>query len=463
MSLIQQNTPLFGTNGAVGALGVNANGRKEGANNAHAGTPPFSQWLNQSSQQMKAPVPVPTPPAPAPTPTPQASAQSAKAPAPRPENAASQDENKLAARNAANRTAANRQSDTPKSPAKPASKDGPATDAAASDAANAADTARANAAKGSQETGGEVQARDAKSSDEATPDDSKTDATATPAQQILAMLRGEAPPEAKLDARAVVTQGDQPDAKAADTAISGNPHGKPGHAGALQDARQLQQELRQAARGEAMDAATQADGLEAAQSSHGAHEVAMTDAKPANGAPAHSFEALLAAAQGGASSSVGGGAASSRSEAPTVPLSQPMHSPDFAPELSASVSLLIQDGVHEAQLQLNPAEMGPVAIHIQVDGQQAQVNFHAEQAATRDVLERSLPDLAAALQSQGLTLSGGGVFAQQQSGSDQNGRESQGERGSRRGGAGSQDDGGLAGAGRAERRTPPRGLVDLYA
>ena len=56
--------------------------------------------------------------------------------------------------------------------------------------------------------------------------------------------------------------------------------------------------------------------------------------------------------------------------------------------------------------------MGPVSVQIVVDGGQAQVSFHAAQAETRLALEQSLPDLAAALQGQGLTLSGGGVFQQ---------------------------------------------------
>ena len=90
----------------------------------------------------------------------------------------------------------------------------------------------------------------------------------------------------------------------------------------------------------------------------------------------------------------------------------PLHSPAFAPELAASVSLMAVGGVQHAELQLNPAEMGPVAVSIVVDGAQAQVSFHAAQADTRQALEQTLPDLAAALQGQGLTLSGGGVFQQ---------------------------------------------------
>ncbi|WP_457427803.1 flagellar hook-length control protein FliK [Roseateles sp. P5_E7] len=90
----------------------------------------------------------------------------------------------------------------------------------------------------------------------------------------------------------------------------------------------------------------------------------------------------------------------------------PLHGPAFAPELGARVSLMAVDGVQHAELQLNPADMGPVTVQIVVDGSQAQVSFHALQAETRQALEQSLPDLAAALQGQGLTLSGGGVFQQ---------------------------------------------------
>jgi len=102
----------------------------------------------------------------------------------------------------------------------------------------------------------------------------------------------------------------------------------------------------------------------------------------------------------------------------SVNLPQPLNDASFAPAMAARLSLLAADGVSEAKLHLNPADMGPVSVQIVVDGQQAQISFHAEQAETRAVLERSLPDLAAALRDNGLTLSGGGVF-QQQSGQNQ--------------------------------------------
>ncbi|MFG6461828.1 flagellar hook-length control protein FliK [Roseateles sp. DXS20W] len=140
----------------------------------------------------------------------------------------------------------------------------------------------------------------------------------------------------------------------------------------------------------------------------------------------------------------------------------PLHSQAFAPELGARVSLLAVDGVQQAQLQLNPADMGPVSVQITVDGNQAQVSFHAVQAETRQALEQSLPDLAAALQGQGLTLAGGGVFQQAPRDAEQRGEPA--------------DDGGTArgsraGGGRidatATPATPPArrsvGLLDTFA
>lgn len=95
-----------------------------------------------------------------------------------------------------------------------------------------------------------------------------------------------------------------------------------------------------------------------------------------------------------------------------VPIKSDIHGPAFAPEMAARLTVLTSAGVQKAELHLNPAEMGPVSVQIQLNGQEAQVNFHAQHALTREVLERSLPELAAALRDAGMTLTGGGVFQQ---------------------------------------------------
>ena len=116
-------------------------------------------------------------------------------------------------------------------------------------------------------------------------------------------------------------------------------------------------------------------------------------------------------------------AAPAAAEAPVsaaVPV--PMDSADFAEAFGVQVSVLARDGVQQAELHLNPAEMGPVSVQIAMDGERAHIDFGAQAAATRAAIEASLPELAAALRDAGLTLAGGGV-SQQTSGRGDDARQ----------------------------------------
>jgi flagellar hook-length control protein FliK len=177
-----------------------------------------------------------------------------------------------------------------------------------------------------------------------------------------------------------------------------------------------------------------------------------------------SFDKLLAA---NAAATTGAAAmdkpsGSGTTEKAQVMLSASLYDTAFAPEMAARLSVLAADGVQEAQLHLNPAEMGPVAVSIVVDGQQAQISFHAEQSDTRQVLEQSLPDLAAALRESGLTLSGGGVFQQAQDQAQaQQGRAQEGR--AVRGKAQETDQQASAHASAAPSQRVSRGVLDMYA
>ena len=98
-----------------------------------------------------------------------------------------------------------------------------------------------------------------------------------------------------------------------------------------------------------------------------------------------------------------------RQDATAFGLATPVDAPDFAAALGVQVSVLVHDGVQQAELHLNPAETGPVSIHISLDGTAARVDFGADVAATRAAIERGLPELASALRDAGFTLAGGGV------------------------------------------------------
>jgi flagellar hook-length control protein FliK len=73
------------------------------------------------------------------------------------------------------------------------------------------------------------------------------------------------------------------------------------------------------------------------------------------------------------------------------------------------ISVLARDGVQHAELHLHPADMGPIQVHIALEGSRAHVDFGVESSATRSLIESGLPELAAALRDAGFTLSGGGV------------------------------------------------------
>ena len=87
-------------------------------------------------------------------------------------------------------------------------------------------------------------------------------------------------------------------------------------------------------------------------------------------------------------------------------------SADFAPQLAAQITTFVRDGLQHARLELNPGEMGPLTVQIQLDGNAARVHLAAEHAGTRAALEQAMPQLAGSLRENGLTLSGGGVFEQ---------------------------------------------------
>jgi flagellar hook-length control protein FliK len=155
------------------------------------------------------------------------------------------------------------------------------------------------------------------------------------------------------------------------------------------------------------------------------------------------------------------GPAAGTAAAPVVALPTPVDSPDFAAALAARLTVLVRDGVQEAQLHLNPPEMGPVTVKIALDGAQAQIDFSAAHASTREALGASLPTLAAALHSAGLTLTGGGVSEQRSGAREGAQNEAEGSRGTA-GGPGSDEEAGAARPIGAALRGG-QGLLDLYA
>jgi flagellar hook-length control protein FliK len=141
---------------------------------------------------------------------------------------------------------------------------------------------------------------------------------------------------------------------------------------------------------------------------------------------------------------------------PSRDIAPPVASPEFAPALGEVMTLLLSEGTHEARLQLNPQELGPVTVKIELDGAQAHVRFVAGAAEAREALQAAMPLLQQALQESGLSLAGGGVFSRDGSGGSP--QDGQNRRGAPKPAA---DRDGPAAGGAVRQIT--RGVIDFYA
>lgn len=197
------------------------------------------------------------------------------------------------------------------------------------------------------------------------------------------------------------------------------------------------------------NAPAEAGSFAAALAEHGAAEHRPTDAVAAGGPDPVALAAGLQTAP-----------AERRAEvAAALPLSiaAPPGTSEFREALGVQVSVLAKDGVERAELHLNPADMGPVSVHIVMDGTQARVDFGADVAATRHAIEAGLPELAAALRDAGFTLAGGGVSDQSRGRGDEPAKRGDGRSGDAATPAVD------AAAAAPVRRTVTLGGLDLYA
>ena len=120
--------------------------------------------------------------------------------------------------------------------------------------------------------------------------------------------------------------------------------------------------------------------------------------------------------------------------APTVAptqaiLSTPFTSPAWPQQLSQQLVQISQRGGEQhVQMQLHPAELGPLSISLKFGEQGAQAHFLSAHAQVRQVLEQALPQLREALAEQGISLGETSVGEQRDSNS-QNFAQSGGRQG----------------------------------
>ncbi len=83
--------------------------------------------------------------------------------------------------------------------------------------------------------------------------------------------------------------------------------------------------------------------------------------------------------------------------------------PQFAEQLAQRVLMFTAQRVQVAELALNPADLGPVSVSIEVRGTETTLAFGAAHAATRAAIEEALPRLREMLSGHGLQLANASV------------------------------------------------------
>ena len=135
--------------------------------------------------------------------------------------------------------------------------------------------------------------------------------------------------------------------------------------------------------------------------------LASPASKPIDAAPAHAGTAAGAIASDAAGAPAAGPITPAPIYSPDgrTSVATPVNHPDFGQELSQRVVLMARGGVQTAQISLQPADLGPVGVSIQIHGHAATLAFTAAHEATRAALEASLPRLREAFAASGLQLS----------------------------------------------------------
>lgn len=98
------------------------------------------------------------------------------------------------------------------------------------------------------------------------------------------------------------------------------------------------------------------------------------------------------------------GASVSPPASATAQPAAPLGSDAWQDDLGRQVLAMVQRGDQQVDMQLNPADLGPLSISLNVGESGIQAQFQSAHASVRSAVEQALPQLQSALASQGLTL-----------------------------------------------------------
>ncbi|MEW5558710.1 flagellar hook-length control protein FliK [Enterobacter asburiae] len=96
---------------------------------------------------------------------------------------------------------------------------------------------------------------------------------------------------------------------------------------------------------------------------------------------------------------------------PVATVSYPPEAPEWKPAVSQQIVMFARNGVQNAEIRLNPEELGSLHITLRLRQDQAQVHVVSEHAQVRHVMEQALPQLRSAMADSGIQLGQASVGA----------------------------------------------------
>ena len=98
-----------------------------------------------------------------------------------------------------------------------------------------------------------------------------------------------------------------------------------------------------------------------------------------------------------------------KADLPSLDIQPSLQSKAWNNVLSSRAIWMAREGIQQAALKLNPVNLGPVEVRLNMHKEQANITFIAHNAATRDALELALPKLRESFLENGLELTGADV------------------------------------------------------
>ncbi len=94
----------------------------------------------------------------------------------------------------------------------------------------------------------------------------------------------------------------------------------------------------------------------------------------------------------------------SRNLSNAMGISTPVQHPQWNQSLGQSVQWMVNQNIQQAEIKLNPPDLGMLDIRVSITNDQATVHFSAANSAVREAIESAMPKLREMLEESGVTL-----------------------------------------------------------